>query len=193
MTLVSIETSAQKIDDLNLHWQIAGQLPPSPGQTTALGFAGPVAGIHNNVLLVGGGANFPAGMPWEGGQKKYYDEVFAYRIAAGKLLPIESIGHLPQKIAYAASCSTAGGILYAGGENETGISDKVQLVKWDESGQKINVAELSSLPIALTNAGITVYNNIVYLAGGETINGASRQFYCLDLEKPSYFRQYRHS
>jgi len=179
--LVPAETPAQKKPGITLHWQIAGQLPASPGQQSALGFAGPVAGICDDVLLVAAGANFPAGMPWEGGKKKYYADVFVYRIDDGKLELLEKTHQLEETIAYAASCSTAQGILYAGGENEKGISNKVRIIRWNEVDKKIITEELNNLPVAVTNAAIAVCNNIVYLAGGEMVNGVSDHFYCLDL------------
>ena len=52
-------------------WRIAAELPAAAGQSKALGFAGMISGVHHDKLLVAGGANFPDGLPWEGGQKKY--------------------------------------------------------------------------------------------------------------------------
>ena len=57
----------------SIQWKIAGELPSTNSHERSLGFAGPVAGIHKNILVVAGGANFPKAMPWMGGKKKYYD------------------------------------------------------------------------------------------------------------------------
>jgi N-acetylneuraminate epimerase len=183
--LVPAETFAQKKSGITLHWQIAAQLPASPGQQHALGFAGPVAGICGDVLLVAGGANFPAGMPWEGGKKRYYADLFVYRIKDSKLELLQTTHQLQEPIAYAASCSTEYGVLYAGGENEKGISNKVRIIRWNEVDKRTIVDELSNLPIAVTNAAMAICNNIVYLAGGETVNGVSNHFYCLNLKHRS--------
>ena len=51
-------------------------LPPNSGYTTQPGLAGPYTGIDDNVLIVAGGANFPDKLPWEGGAKVFYDEIF---------------------------------------------------------------------------------------------------------------------
>ena len=184
--IIPAETFAQKKSGITLRWQIAAQLPASPGQQYALGFAGPVAGICNDVLLVAGGANFPAGMPWEGGKKKYYADVFAYRIKANRLELLETTHQLQEAVAYAACCSTDFGVLYAGGENEKGISSKVRIIRWNEADRKIITEELANLPIAVTNAAMSVWNNILYLAGGETVNGVSNHFYCLNLKHRPY-------
>ena len=36
-----------------------------PDLPNPLGVAGPFVGIHNDVLILSGGANFPNGVPWE--------------------------------------------------------------------------------------------------------------------------------
>ena len=46
-----------------LTWTELPELPVS------LGVAGPFAGVSHDVLIVGGGANFPNGAPWDGGAK----------------------------------------------------------------------------------------------------------------------------
>ena len=164
-----------------IQWKIAGRLPASPGQQEAFGFAGPVTGISNGMLLVAGGANFPDGMPWEGGKKKYYKDVYIYSRRNEKLARKSIVCSLPFNIAYAATCSTKLGILYAGGENEQGISSKVILLQWNTVLKNIDTENLPDLPVALTNACVTECKNAVYIAGGETATGVSDKLYCLYL------------
>ncbi len=176
---------SQKPAAYTLDWKIAGKLPSSPGQQHPLGFAGPVAGVHNNVLIVAGGANFPDSMPWMNGKKKYYDDIFIYtRNSSGMVLTKKSF-KLPSTIAYSANCSTTHGIFYAGGESEHGISARAWLIKWDDHDSSIILNSLPDLPIAITNAMATVDRNKVYIAGGETLSGVLDGFYCLDLKNPS--------
>ncbi len=164
-----------------MQWKIAAQLPASNSRPTALGFAGPVTGVHNDKLIVGGGANFPDSMPWQGGKKKYYDEVFVYVKNKKAIALYRKTFRLLSPIAYSANCSTPQGIIYAGGENEKGISNKVFLVQWDGVNETIVTKNLPDLPAAVTNAAAVFYNNIVYIAGGETVSAASDQFYFLDM------------
>lgn len=164
-----------------LEWKKVASLPAHSRNERALGVAGPVGGIHNNVLMVAGGANFPGEMPWLGGKKEYYDELFVYEIAGDSLSLLEASFKLPAKIAYAASCSTAQGIVYAGGENDEGISKKAWLLQYNEKNKRIMELSLPDLPFALTNASIQEFNNVLYLAGGETSTAASNGFYSLDL------------
>lgn len=176
--------SAQKKQP-HLQWKIAAELPATNSQQKSLGFAGPVSGVHNNVLIVAGGANFPGKMPWDGGKKKYYDDVYVYVKAGKKIVLHKKTIKLPSAIAYAAGCSVAEGILYAGGENENGISNKVILLQWDTVAENIITKNLPDLPVALTNAAATINENIVYIAGGETIAEASNHFYSLNLRNPA--------
>ena len=173
--------TAQKITGISLKWKIAAQLPVTKGQAKALGFAGSIAGVHENRLIVAGGANFPDKMPWEGGTKKYYDDLYLYLIKGNKLILDKREFKLPFSIAYAAVCSTPQGVIYAGGENENGISYKVILIQWDEAAENISIKNLPDLPVALTNAAAIAKGNMIYIAGGETVTGVSDHFYLLDL------------
>jgi cyclically-permuted mutarotase family protein len=171
--------------DIGIRWSLSARLPPLPGQTTALGFAGPVSGIHHNVLLVAGGANFPDGMPWEGGKKKYYAEGFVMKKTQEDSLSLYKTFSLPYSLAYAACISTPTGIVCAGGENPGGVSSKVIQLQWDETADSVIIKKLPDLPLPLSNAGITIQDNIIYLAGGENSDSTSSGFYSLDITAPN--------
>ncbi|MBR90601.1 MAG: galactose oxidase, partial [Verrucomicrobiales bacterium] len=59
MTFCLIATCALAAAKPSLKWE---QLPLFPKDH--IGVAGPFVGVHNDVLIVAGGANFPEGMPW---------------------------------------------------------------------------------------------------------------------------------
>ena len=61
---------------MNLTWDELPPLPPSAGQAKQPGVAGPFAGVHGDALIVAGGANFPDKMPWEGGTKVWWDDIW---------------------------------------------------------------------------------------------------------------------
>lgn len=176
-----LQTIAQKQVN-SIQWKIAGTLPSNNGQANALGFAGPVAGVHNDVLLIAGGANFPGAMPWLGGKKKYYDDVYVLKKAKGSLVNYSSL-KLPFSIAYSATCSTPNGILSVGGENENGISDKAFFIEWNAKNETINIKELPNLPFAVTNASVVFNSHKIYIAGGETSTSVSNNFLVLDLKE----------
>lgn len=172
---------AQKTQAVSMHWRTAATLPADSSKQLATGFAGPVTGIHNDIFFVGGGANFPDDMPWNGGKKKYYNKIYTYNITHHQLVPLKKSFSLPFTVAYAACCTTPNGILYAGGENENGITNKVWLIQWDIAGQNIVCSSLPDLPSAVTNAAAACIDNKVYVAGGETASAASAQFISLDI------------
>jgi N-acetylneuraminic acid mutarotase len=66
-------------------WKIVAKLPVERGQQKALGFAGPVAGVHENVMIIAGGANFPDSMPWQNGRKNIIRNFMFMRRWAHKL------------------------------------------------------------------------------------------------------------
>lgn len=174
------ELFAQKKENA-VSWRIAGELPSNNGQPVSLGVAGPVTGAHGKVMFVAGGANFPDSMPWHGGKKKYYDRIDVFTKASNHLVPVAGNFTLPDKIAYPASCTTPNGVLYAGGENETGISDKAFLLKWDDTTKSAVAEQLPALPVAVTNAAATSHNTIVFIAGGECPDGVSDKCWSIDL------------
>ena len=77
------------------------------------------------------------------------------------------------------------GIVYAGGENEDGISKKVFLLQWDTEKSCLSAKGVPDLPFALTNSSAVAIGNRVYVAGGENKAGVSADFYCLDLDSLS--------
>jgi cyclically-permuted mutarotase family protein len=169
-----------KTSSVSITWRVSAMLPAVNGKQP--GVAGACAGVHNNVMLIAGGANFPDTMPWLGGKKRYHDAVHAFvRQQDGKLKPIQAIFKLPQSIAYAASVSTPHGIICAGGESDNGLSNEVFIMKWDGNNDTIAISHLPALPYPLTNASIAANGETVYVAGGEMTNGVSDNFLCLDL------------
>ena len=182
LMLFSFTTIAQKGPPIALQWKIAGELPRAEGKA-AMGIAGPVVGVHNNVLILGGGANFPDGMPWDGGKKKYYDELYVFKKHGDSLIAIDKKFHLPIGLAYVANCSILQGIICAGGENAEGLSNKVWQIQWDDKANDLVVKHLPDLPFAVTNASLTSIDNHIYFVGGEISKGVSNKFLRLDLDR----------
>lgn len=176
--LVSQNNHAQDATAFCIDWKIATALPPQPGAEKALGIAGALAGMHNGMLLIGGGSNFPDSLPWLGGKKKYHDEVYVFDHSGMGFL---KSCVLPFATAYGASTATPQGIVYAGGENEEGISNKVLLIQWNDAEKNIVAKELPPLLLAVTNPSITSDGNTVYVAGGDMKDSVSDQFLSLDL------------
>jgi cyclically-permuted mutarotase family protein len=163
-----------------LNWSVAGELPPFPDQLKSLGFAGPMAGRDQEVLIIAGGANFPEEKPWLGGKKKYYGQGFLFTKQLDSFHFFKSFS-LPYPLAYSANCMTPKGIVAAGGENENGVQKKVLLLRYSPLTKEVVTKYLPDLPLGLSNAAITYYQGAVYLAGGEAGNTVSNRFFTLDL------------
>lgn len=175
-------SSAQKKQPVVLQWKIAGELSANSGGLKPLGLAGAVIGVTNDILIIGGGSNFPDSMPWLGGKKKYYNEMYVFKRTNDGLLQNYKSFRLPFPLAYSANCSTRKGIVAAGGENENGLTSKVLLIQWASAAQNIVLKNLPDLPFSVTNATVAAHGNKIYLAGGETNTGASKIFLSLDLD-----------
>jgi N-acetylneuraminate epimerase len=179
MLIIATTTCDNKQKKINIQWKQAATLPAVSGKPS-LGYAGTVAGIIHDKIIIAGGANFPDSMPWLGGKKKYYDDVAVFILKDSSLELLQQL-HLPDTIAYPAVCFIPDGIVYAGGENQNGLSHKVWLIKPGNNNDTLEFISLPALPVATTNASLTVSNNKLYFAGGETATGVSQKFYKLDL------------
>ena len=174
LTVNSQHTPVQSINGKKV-----GEFPPTNG-VPSIGLAGQSAGVFGDFMIVAGGTNFPNKLPWEGGKKVYYDDVFLYNKDARGILTFSGSHILPMNLGYAATITTEKGLVIAGGENETGVLSKVMLLRVDSKGA-YNISPLPDLPIPLTN-GIAVANkSLVYFIGGETVSQVSDRVFVLDL------------
>lgn len=181
MSLVACHPVKKEPQGLKFRWKTEGQIPGAEG---SLGLAGPVAGLSNGVLLVGAGSNFPEGSPWDGGTKKYYNELYVFHKEGDTLLPVTGRFFLPYKVAYSANCTTEEGIVVAGGENENGALDRVLSLKWDISRQDVVIERLPDLPRPLSSGAVAAIGKDIYFAGGQDSEMVSGILYHLDLAHP---------
>ncbi len=160
-----------------LHWS---ELPPLPGK---LGFAGPFAGAHNGVLIVGGGANFPDKMPWEGGNKVWHEDVYVLDKPDGTW---KVAGKLPRRLGYGVSLSTDQGLVCLGGSDSQQHYQECFRLRWEDGTLKTSA--LPSLPKACANFCGAILSNTLYVVGGietPTATVAMKTFWSLDLRDSS--------
>ncbi|HBE71159.1 MAG TPA: sodium:solute symporter [Planctomycetaceae bacterium] len=154
------------------------ELPPLPDE---LGFAGPFAGVHNDALIVAGGANFPKPV-WER-DKVWHDRIFVLTQTDGEW---KDGGRLPRPIAYGAAVSTPDGVVCIGGNDSAQSFDEVFLLSWDPQTETIVTTEYPKLPKPCAFSAATTIGSTIYLAGGQSgpsLNTAMDNFWCLDLSK----------
>lgn len=110
---------------------------PLPDLPDPLGRAGMMAAVLKDsagqeVILAAGGSNFPGKMPWEGGTKVFYKDIFLLKQTDGKW-SWRKVGELPTPNAYAAFAATPArdGLVIAGGCNAEGHLSAVLVAKTD--------------------------------------------------------------
>lgn len=183
--LMPSDTKAQKKPISSIEWNIAGEIPGS-NENKPIGLAGAISGVNNNVLLVAGGSNFPDKMPWLGGKKHYYNQIYIYEKGGANKLKLSPESFLlPNNLAYSAVFSAKKGLIVAGGENELGNSKKVLLLKWSPKKRYLSITNLPDFPFAVTNASLCVVGDLVYLAGGEVDGQTVDSFLALNLNTPN--------
>jgi N-acetylneuraminic acid mutarotase len=175
-----LRVSAQHVYPSPITWKQSGELPVQPNGLHQMGLSGVVSGVVANQIIIAGGNNFPEGLPWEGGVKKYYDQVFVYDVKGDTLIMADSSVRLPSKVAYAAVTGLHDGIFYAGGENEKGPLPNVYLIQKNSNNGAV-IISWPDLPEALTNAVAVATSNAVYVLGGATKNGVSDNVWAIYL------------
>ncbi|MFY9253684.1 MAG: sodium/solute symporter [Fuerstiella sp.] len=162
---------------LKLDWQALPDLPDE------LGVAGPFVGVHNNALIVAGGANFPKPV-WDT-NKVWKDAIHVLqKTAAG--YQWKSGGTLHRPIAYGAAVSTADGVICMGGNDSESTFTRVFALQWNPKTETIEHVDYPSLPGACAFGQAVLLDGVIYLAGGQGSGGldsAMNNFWTLDLSK----------
>ncbi|GAB3254153.1 hypothetical protein GCM10027347_14380 [Larkinella harenae] len=170
--VIALKTVAQS----TLEWN---ELPALPG---GKGWAGMYAGTSHGALLALGGANFPERFPWEGGKKKWYDDI--YVLADGKSWQ-KATEKLPEPSGYGVTVSYQHTVILIGGSNEQGHLSRVVGYEW--TGQRLKQARYPDLPIPLANLAGTLLGDVILIAGGSSspTGPALKKCFLLDLKNPS--------
>lgn len=155
------------------------ELPAEAGNDISIGYAGMLGGEHNGVIIAAGGANFPEALPWKDGRKIWSDNIFIFENGKWRV----SRTKLPMPLGYAASLSTAKGVLSIGGNNDKGITDKVFLLSYDTNDKEVSITEYPSIPQPLAFATAEIYGDNVYLIGGRNPEKSTNTFYKLDIKE----------
>jgi N-acetylneuraminate epimerase len=142
-----------------LTWE---QLPLLPDK---LGVAGAFAGVSDGALIVAGGANFPAGFPWQGGKKVWHDTAYVLTEPTGSW---RVVGQLPRPLAYGVSITTKRGLVCIGGSDATRHYADMFLLN-----TKLEVTPLPSMPRPVANACGALVGDTIYIAGGEESPGTT--------------------
>lgn len=179
-------TAAARAEELA--WGTPPPLPPAAGRTEQPGVAGPFVGVHRGALLVGGGANFPEKMPWDGGAKVWWDDLRVLEeagTAEARWAPERFA--LPRRIGYGYTFSVADGVVCVGGHDAERVYAEAFLLAWDPAARTVRRTELLALPRPLTfMAGAQVGTTLFVFGGQHGMSGdaaaPTRTVWSLDLE-----------
>lgn len=155
---------------------------PCDEEGLAKGVSACYAGIVDGALIMAGGCNFPGLPPRLGGEKKYYDGIYAASLSGDTALVWKRIGTLPAPAAYGVSVSTPQGVVCIGGNNAEGQLDTVFCIRL--SGGEAVLDPLPPLPAGIDNFTGAFAGNRIFVAGGAYAGKASRKALYLDLEAP---------
>ncbi|MGK0186947.1 MAG: SSS family solute:Na+ symporter [Verrucomicrobiales bacterium] len=176
----------------SIQWEEVTVLPPAKGELIQPGLAGAFAGVDGDVMLIGGGANFPQGLPWEGGPKVWWDTVFVLEKKAGETSVTyewaEEQGKLPTSAAYGVSIPLDDGVLCIGGCDAKSCFADVYAMQWNEESRAVEMVEYPPLPRPLAFMAGARVGDWVFVAGGqEAMEGgrSTKDFFGLDLSQQS--------
>lgn len=162
-------------EETQLEWSHLATLP------NKLGVAGPFVGVHNDVLIVAGGANFPD--PTWDTDKVWYDEIHVLE-REGNIYRWHSGGRLPRKLAYGAAVSIPEGVLCLGGNDASQTYAETFLLSWDVKSKSIRITHTPPLPQPCAYGQAVLVENEVFLAGGQNdsaLGSAMTNFWTLDV------------
>jgi SSS family solute:Na+ symporter len=163
--------------DSMLHWESLPNLPD------ALGVAGPFVGVHGNRLIVAGGANFEHPI-WET-TKQWRDQIWVL-VKTPNGLTWRDGGRLMHPVAYGMAVSTPAGVVCLGGNDSVNTFDRVFLLHWNASENRIEQIEYPRLPRPCAYGQATLVGDVIYVAGGQSESGlesAMNNFWSLDLSQ----------
>ncbi|MBN9351741.1 MAG: hypothetical protein J0H55_13760 [Chitinophagaceae bacterium] len=166
---------------VSIQWSDNLTLPPTLKDGGNPGLAGAFSGVYRSYLIVAGGANFPDGLPWQGGKKIYHNEAYVFHEENGTWKSMD-VFLLKDTLAYGTAIPLNSGIVCLGGENANGIFSNSVILKFDSSDNQIISTPFVPLPLPLTNLSAVEVSGKIYIAGGAGPDSVSNKFFVLDLK-----------
>ncbi|MCK5000465.1 MAG: hypothetical protein KAS23_13065 [Anaerohalosphaera sp.] len=177
-------TATTVIDEKTYTWDRLPKLP------NTIGVAGPFVGVHNDALIVAGGANFPFGPPWQGGEKVWHSDIYVLEKGTRKWY---TQNKLPKPLAYGVTMETEHGVVLAGGCDADKCYDDVSLLRWSPVNKGISITKLPSLPRPTAFCTGSEIGSTIYIVAGQSTTDprtATKDFWALDLSKPAPERKW---
>ncbi|MCP4849194.1 MAG: sodium/solute symporter [Verrucomicrobiaceae bacterium] len=170
--------------DQVLKWDSLPELPGLNEGVDNPGVAGPFVGVHNDALIIAGGANFPNKPLWETG-KVWHDKIYVL-VKNGAAYQWKDGGKLSRPLAYGASVSTSEGVLCMGGDDAEKVYRDVFLLSWNKEAEKVERRDFPPLPVPVAYGAAALVKDVVYLVGGQQgkkLASATNSVWSLDLKR----------
>ena len=166
-----------------VEWSELSTLPTLQNGAEHPGLAGAFSGIHQDVLIIAGGANFPEERPWNGGKKVWWDEIFVLEKGEEAVVVHKQVSELPAPKAYGVSIPTTDGLICIGGDDSSSVTRSVFQLNWDPEKETISITDFPDLPRPLAYMAGALVGDIIYLIGGKESkeSSATSNFWALDL------------
>ena len=131
-----------------LQWNKIGVVAPQEGYEKNIGTAGLLKGVIDNKLVFGGGANFPGGLPVDGGTKVTHKDIYLYEIKDNEHVLLDQIQY-DYPLAYGPSANYKDKLYYIANKDESS-SDILELT--------IKENKLNLKYLIVNEAGASVYS-----------------------------------
>lgn len=176
---ISLSASGEKFKNTFI-WEEISQIPPGLNDDVQHGLSAPFAGLSGGIVIVAGGCNFPDVPVYDGGSKKYHDDIFGYD-QDKKAWSLS--GKFPYPIAYGASVTTDKGVVCIGGNNLDKSFDKVHVLSWNSDKKQVDIKSWPDLPFRMNNMTAALVGDVIYVAGGKADDKLANKFVSLNLSK----------
>lgn len=128
------------------------------------GVSAPFAGMMGEDVFVAGGCNFPGTPAAEGGEKRFYADVYRHTAPMNQG-GWEKVGTLPKALAYGVSVTVPEGIVCVGGTTD-GKKSEANVYLLGFTNDKLNIKALPALPVSLDNMAGAYGDGYIYIVGG---------------------------
>lgn len=151
------------------------------------GVSAAFCGVSGGHLILAGGCNFPHVPAAQGGQKVFYDYIWATPLEKGTETHWKLVGRLPAASAYGISLPYQDGIICMGGTG-TGGQKLRSAYRMQLKADRMVTYSLPDLPVSLDNAAACIQEHTVYLVGGNADGEPSKTVYsiCLNDAQPEW-------
>ena len=140
------------------------------------GVSASFAALLEGKLIVGGGANFPDKLGFEGGSKAFYDEILLYDEVNEAW---EVVNHLPSPTAYGVSVPLSDGALWIVGNNADESLNTTYHISLN-SNKEVVLRRFLNLPVTIDNFSGCSIGDIVFVAGGVENGKPSNSIYSIN-------------